>query len=772
MIANVKATEGVGDNVLKKKIHEGSESIMFSVLQETQYIYPFKSSVREIVSNSLDSISEKKNALKILKGDIDIEDLFIEKEGEEFKDSRFNADYYDTDWLSDDNDVKIRYIENDTDMRDRIQFIDHGVGLGGDRLVNYFSLGFSSKRLSKSQLGSFGLGAKSLLATGVDSYSMTTRYNGKEFTFDIFKDHVVSTMPKFNDDGSKNPTHEFYNEYKCHYKETKQLNMVLVEAEVKRHRRQDYIGAVESQLGFINNIQLLMSDRSYNIVDKKRDFANNVVFKTDKVLVGDTDYYARPQILLKPGEDSDIMINYGVINFDELEMKRYSGNVSFIMNINDVDVTPSRESVIWNTKTRDAIKNMFVEAQEVIKDVIKEKLSGANSLADHFHLLEAFKAKNSVAGLGELYKVIDSSDIDITYKTFNIAGAGEAFKGKNDDFLMTLTAEENWGSGHKDTEYKSNISKKYLSYLSPLHNNFKRTVVYIGETKYKGIGRYAKDKFRMTVEYGESNINVIYMAPAYAVKMATAVGFTLDDIRNKTIEAPLLQTFSDAAYERKDFESIVISEVFLALSKGMNVIFKDEINSARMKELTKKVEEAEDNRWLSTAEKAKKENKIQCKKFYGNYSYKDYFNEESIETILASGNRVILYKASDAATEGIVSPAYRKTVDTNKYNILGCSADAFKRFKAVNGTELLTDAVYEIAHGEVQLSSLGRALDISLRDIPGMGDFDTKPYADVRINVEEFNSEVQGSCTRKKNRIKVEEARYEKDTPLLPINEQ
>jgi len=785
MIANVKATEGVGDNVLKKKIHEGSESIMFSVLQETQYIYPFKSSVREIVSNSLDSISEKKNALKILNGDIEIEDLFIEKEGEEFKDSRFNADYYDTKWLSDDNDVKIRYIENDTDMRDRIQFIDHGVGLGGDRLVNYFSLGFSSKRLSKSQLGSFGLGAKSLLATGVDSYSMTTRYNGKEFQFDIFKDHVVSTMPKFNDDGSKNPVHEFYNGYKCHYRETKQLNKVLVEAEVKRHRRQDYINAVESQLGFIDNIQLLMSDKSYGIVDKKRDFSNTVVFKTDKVLVGDTDYYARPQILLKPGEDSEIMINYGVINFDELEMKRYAGNVSFIMNINDVDVTPSRESVIWNTKTRDAIKNMFVEAQEVIKNVIKEKLSGASCLADHFHLLEAFKAKNSVAGLGELYKVIDSSDIDITYRTFNIAGAGTAFKKKSDDFLMAIAGEERWGNNTGDVDYKSNLSKKYLSFLSPLHNNFKRTVVYIGDTKYKGIGRYARDAFNMTMEYGESNVNVIYMSTDYADKMASKIGITLEDVRNKKIDLTILNKFIEKSYKTKTmqvvsddgtedtvvtgpkFEDIIIGEVFLSLAKGLNVLFKEEIDSAKMKALAKKVEEAENDRWLTAAEKAKKEDKVSCKKFYGNYSYKDYYNEDSIKTIQASGTKVILYRTNDASVEDIVSPAYRKSVDTNLYLILGCSADTLRRFIKVKGTTLLTDALYNIEFGEISLTHLGRALDIRYRDIPGIDSLLTnKPFADIKIDISDFNVDVKGEVTRKRNEIKRGERDFEKKTPL------
>jgi hypothetical protein len=56
MIPNIKSSEGIGDGVLKK-LYMRAESIMFSVLQETQYVYPFKSSVREIVSNCLDSVT-------------------------------------------------------------------------------------------------------------------------------------------------------------------------------------------------------------------------------------------------------------------------------------------------------------------------------------------------------------------------------------------------------------------------------------------------------------------------------------------------------------------------------------------------------------------------------------------------------------------------------------------------------------------------------------------------------------------------------------------
>ena len=309
MIANVKSTEGVGNSVLKKVIHKGSESIMFSVLQETQYVYPFKSSVREIVSNCLDSVTERNNSLKIINGTLNVEDLYIVKEGTEFSGSSFNADYYDPAWLSDNDMVTILYIENDTENRDRIKFIDNGVGLGGSRLINYFSLGYSSKRLSKNQLGSFGLGAKSLLATGIDYYTVASRYNGREYAFNIYKDHVVSAIPKFNEDGSTNNVEVFFegeeNEYSVFYKDTILKNGVTIETEVKRHRKFDFISSIENQLGFIPNIELLIADANMEYIEpNKRNIATNVLFSTNNLLVGESDYYAVPQILLKPGEDS------------------------------------------------------------------------------------------------------------------------------------------------------------------------------------------------------------------------------------------------------------------------------------------------------------------------------------------------------------------------------------------------------------------------------------------------------------------------------------
>jgi hypothetical protein len=74
----------------------------------------------------------------------------------------------------------------------------------------------------------------------------------------VYKDHVVSAIAKFEDDIVK--VEIFFegldNEYSVYYRKQKNL-IVIIETEVKRHRRMDFISSIENQLGFIPNIELL-----------------------------------------------------------------------------------------------------------------------------------------------------------------------------------------------------------------------------------------------------------------------------------------------------------------------------------------------------------------------------------------------------------------------------------------------------------------------------------------------------------------------------------
>jgi hypothetical protein len=97
----------------------------------------------------------------------------------------------------------------------------------------------------------------------------------------VYKDHVVSAIAKFEDD--------IVNEVEIFLKalitsilctiENRKLNGVIIETEVKR-QEEWILSAVENQLGFIPNIELLIADGNMEYVSpNKRNIAVNAVLK-------------------------------------------------------------------------------------------------------------------------------------------------------------------------------------------------------------------------------------------------------------------------------------------------------------------------------------------------------------------------------------------------------------------------------------------------------------------------------------------------------------
>jgi hypothetical protein len=154
--------------------------------------------------------------------------------------------------------------------------------------------------------------------------------------------------------------------------------------------------------------------------------------------------------------------------------------VSFILNINEVDVTPSRENVIWNTKTREAVKECLSQTKQIIEDKIKNE----TNLPDYLALLANFK-DNTISGINELYKIIDVSQIENTYRDFKIGEAQMSELDVRKDFICTTTENTNqYGSRRiADTNYSSNLSKEFVSKLSK-KNTASNLTIYIGEPKW------------------------------------------------------------------------------------------------------------------------------------------------------------------------------------------------------------------------------------------------------------------------------------------------
>lgn len=350
-----------------KEIDKGSERMVFDNLQRTQYSYPEKSTVRELTSNGIDSIRERDIAISIISGKSTIADHYVVLEGDEYKDSYFDHMYYDPQWLSDDPNVYITYKEGSMLEKDKIIIRDNGVGLWGKRLEGYFKLAWSSKRLSRFGLGKFGIGAKAPLSTGVPYYKVITRYNGREMIFDVYSYQVVPTVPRLNmQTGQENPSLTLSNGAQCYYQPTTEKNGLEIILETKKHHKQRYIDAVKSQLLYFQNIVFKLE--ASNGVVEQVEVSAKILYEDDIMILSDNKLYSKPHILINK-------VNYGNIDFQELELEDKMGNISIKMRPEEVSVSPSREHVLWDEITREMIIKRFKEVQAVSEGLLQKELN-------------------------------------------------------------------------------------------------------------------------------------------------------------------------------------------------------------------------------------------------------------------------------------------------------------------------------------------------------------------------------------------------------------
>lgn len=350
-----------------KEIDEGSMRMIFENMQKTQYSYPYKSTVRELASNAIDAIREREIALSILAGKTRVEDHYVFLEGDEYKASKFDPNYYDPQWLSKDPNVYIIYEEGGPLDKDKIIIRDHGVGLWGDRLVGYFKLSYSTKRLSRFGLGKYGIGAKAPLSTGNPFFTVINRYNGRELRFDIYLNKLVSTTPRFDmATGKENPMLVMNNGFKCYYTRTEEKNGLEVIVTAKKHHKQQYIDAVKSQLLYFDNVvfKIISHDGRVEQIPVKAD----ILYEDDIMILSDNKMYTKPHLLIN-------RVNYGNIDFVELELEDKLGNISIKMQPEEVSVSPSREHVLWDEMTRESVVKRFKEVQAVSEQLLQKELN-------------------------------------------------------------------------------------------------------------------------------------------------------------------------------------------------------------------------------------------------------------------------------------------------------------------------------------------------------------------------------------------------------------
>jgi len=425
----IKGSAGVA-----KKINKGAEKMVFDILQSTQYSMPIASTIRELVTNACDSQREKEIALEILKGEKVMEDYYIERGGEQYEDSNFDKTYYDLDKLNQDTNTSVLTYEEHTGTGycDTFKVRDNGVGIGGRRLEGVLELGYSTKRNTSENFGAFGLGAKSALSTGVDFYTIETVHNGKRFKCNCYNYKTDFIIPAFNvKEGKPNPHIILTTGDKVYYEETSELNYTEVSFGTKRHNRSKFREAIEEQLSYIDNVEFFIEDHEEEeVYSRQVHFKANVVYNTDNLIISDYSTYSKPHIVVVKNKAAVTGINYGYVDFRELEMEQLYGPIAFKCPIRQVvmddygietvlqegvDVTPSREKVIWNETTKRYVEGVIKSASDEATELVQKELNETDFLA------WILKCRSVIAGstedpiLEKLGRIIDKSMIKPTF---------------------------------------------------------------------------------------------------------------------------------------------------------------------------------------------------------------------------------------------------------------------------------------------------------------------------------------------------------------------
>jgi len=377
------------DKGVAKRINKGAEKLVFDILQATQYSTPIPSTVRELVTNACDAQREKEIAIEILTGVKQASDYYITRDGEQYSDSNFDPSYYSISNLDIvRNHIEITYEHNDgIGYCDRLSIKDYGVGIGAKRLEGILELGYSTKRNTSQNFGAFGLGAKVALSTGVDFYTIETVYNGRRFKANCFNYKTDFIIPKFNlITGQINPSITLSDGSVVYYEDTTDLNWTEVSFGVKSHNSARFNEAVEEQLNYLDNVRFYAVMNGHKMEQKIK---SEVIYNSKHLIVSTNNYLRKPHIVIVKEEGAETGINYGYVDFRELEMQDLYGPVGLKCPIKQsyideegqeviiqdgVEVTPSREKVIWSDSTKAFIQKLIDAAADEVTELVEKEL--------------------------------------------------------------------------------------------------------------------------------------------------------------------------------------------------------------------------------------------------------------------------------------------------------------------------------------------------------------------------------------------------------------
>jgi hypothetical protein len=382
-----------------------------------------------------------------------------------------------------------------TSLDNEFSIRDYGTGLSKEDCMSLYTTYFrSDKTDSNDAVGCLGLGSKSPFAY-TDQFMVESFHNGNHMTFSAYKNEndepvfaLLSEQPTSDPNGLRvsfateagdtiNFKYEAQNVWK-YFVTTPNTN---IDVEV------------------VSQGDATMSGDDWQICNKaNRGYAKN------ELVMGQIGY--------------------------ELDADQFEGDVYDLLwrgygliihaNIGDVDITPSRESLSYNSRTKEFIHNKVKSILEEISTQTQQYIDDSPTLWDaRLDWVGVHKAMNSV-------KTIREAIGDITHYKNQELFSAESWCGVE---LPESTKAGNNVVWYTKSKYRSTVQRQEISILK-VFSRADMTIIYENEKK----GSVGRVKHHLKEVKQEGNIFLIRGDEDYLEEVLTALGANRDHVADVT----------------------------------------------------------------------------------------------------------------------------------------------------------------------------------------------------------------------------------------------
>ncbi|MCK9543594.1 MAG: hypothetical protein M0R03_16370 [Novosphingobium sp.] len=388
----------------KMRMSDNAQSMVFQLFTKNVYSNPIGTIVREITSNCFDSHVEAGVKSPVI----------IRK--------------------SIDEETKTHYIS----------FIDFGVGMSEERVYDIYGVYFeSTKRVDNTQIGGFGIGGKTPLAykrsngQGEGEYDNTffviTNYNGTKYYYCIYEGADTPIISPLHSE----PTTE---------RNGTEVRIPVLESDVEK-----FATEMIRQLYYFEDIVFEGFDEVWRVGETLSNEYQIIRGKT--FLYRGNDYSSNVHICL--GRVA-YPIDYNVLGLNSGD---YLLPVAIRLEVGDINVTVSRESIDYSESTIKLLKQKLGEVKEEILQLLVKQYEDIVTLEDYFKMKTDFgKYYFSNGSSISVSNMIKEKDIDFTNFKYSFT------KMPNDKQLFRLFFSfKSFGKKPKRSRYSYNSNSDEFS---------------------------------------------------------------------------------------------------------------------------------------------------------------------------------------------------------------------------------------------------------------------------------------------------------------------